>query len=92
MMVFVNLLPIGALQLYDSFANGYWHAREPELLPAAAGARSSSGSACRATCCSSRRHSAGRLPGAADVPGGARDAQLPPETETEEFTQVYEGD
>jgi nitric oxide reductase subunit B len=32
MMVFVNLVPMGIVQLYDSFQNGYWHAREPELL------------------------------------------------------------
>jgi nitric oxide reductase subunit B len=32
MMIFVNLVPMGIIQLYDSFQNGYWHAREPELL------------------------------------------------------------
>ena len=32
MMLFVNLLPIGALQLYDTFQNGYWHAREPSFF------------------------------------------------------------
>jgi nitric oxide reductase subunit B len=32
MMLFVNLVPIGILQLYDSFQNGYWHAREPEFF------------------------------------------------------------
>jgi nitric oxide reductase subunit B len=26
-MVFVNLFPLGVLQLGDSVANGYWHAR-----------------------------------------------------------------
>jgi nitric oxide reductase subunit B len=31
-MLFVNLIPIGILQLYDSFQNGYWHAREPEFF------------------------------------------------------------
>ena len=28
-MVFVNLVPIGALQLFDSVQQGYWHARLP---------------------------------------------------------------
>ncbi|MBP7147761.1 MAG: cbb3-type cytochrome c oxidase subunit I [Acidobacteria bacterium] len=28
-MLFVNLAPIGALQVYDAVANGYWHARDP---------------------------------------------------------------
>ena len=32
MMIFVNLVPIGALQLYDAVANGYWHAREPAFF------------------------------------------------------------
>jgi nitric oxide reductase subunit B len=32
MMIFVNLLPMGILQLHDSLANGYWHAREPEFF------------------------------------------------------------
>ncbi len=32
MMLFVNLVPMGILQLSDSFANGYWHAREPEFF------------------------------------------------------------
>ncbi len=32
MMLFVNLVPIGILQLYDSFQSGYWHAREPEFF------------------------------------------------------------
>ncbi|MBI2877024.1 MAG: cbb3-type cytochrome c oxidase subunit I [Candidatus Tectomicrobia bacterium] len=27
-MLFANLVPIGIVQLYDSFQNGYWHARE----------------------------------------------------------------
>ncbi len=31
-MVFVNLLPMGITQLYDSLANGYWHAREPAFF------------------------------------------------------------
>ncbi len=29
LMLFVNLVPIGGIQLYDAFAHGYWHAREP---------------------------------------------------------------
>jgi len=32
MMIFVNLMPMGIIQLYDSLANGYWHAREPEFF------------------------------------------------------------
>lgn len=28
-MIFANLVPIGIIQLFDSFKNGYWHAREP---------------------------------------------------------------
>ena len=32
MMVTVNLFPIGALQLYDAFRNGYWHSREPAFF------------------------------------------------------------
>jgi nitric oxide reductase subunit B len=32
LMIFVNLVPMGIIQLNDSFQNGYWHAREPELL------------------------------------------------------------
>lgn len=28
-MVFVNLVPVGTIQLLDSFRYGYWHAREP---------------------------------------------------------------
>ncbi len=32
LMLFVNLVPIGTLQLYDAVANGYWHAREPEFF------------------------------------------------------------
>jgi nitric oxide reductase subunit B len=31
-MLFVNLVPIGMLQLHDSFENGYWHARAPEFF------------------------------------------------------------
>ena len=32
LMLFVNLVPIGSLQLYDSVQNGYWHARQPEFF------------------------------------------------------------
>lgn len=31
-MLFVNLVPMGIVQLYDSFNNGYWHAREIEFF------------------------------------------------------------
>ncbi len=31
-MVFVNLVPVGTIQLLDSFQNGYWHAREPAFF------------------------------------------------------------
>jgi nitric oxide reductase subunit B len=31
-MVLLNLFPIGALQLYDALANGYWHARSPAFF------------------------------------------------------------
>lgn len=31
-MLFANLVPIGMIQLFDSFANGYWHARSPEIF------------------------------------------------------------
>jgi nitric oxide reductase subunit B len=32
MMLFVNLVPIGILQLYDAVAHGYWYARRPEFF------------------------------------------------------------
>ncbi|MFB3903984.1 MAG: nitric-oxide reductase large subunit [Acidobacteriota bacterium] len=32
LMVFVNLVPMGILQLYDAFQNGYVHARTPEFF------------------------------------------------------------
>jgi len=32
MMLFVNLAPLGTIQLYEAFQNGYWHAREPEFF------------------------------------------------------------
>ncbi|MDM7917322.1 MAG: cbb3-type cytochrome c oxidase subunit I [Candidatus Eisenbacteria bacterium] len=28
-MLFVNLAPIGGMQVYDAVVNGYWHARDP---------------------------------------------------------------
>ncbi|MBI3946023.1 MAG: cbb3-type cytochrome c oxidase subunit I [Armatimonadetes bacterium] len=31
-MAFVNLFPIGVMQLYDSYNTGYWHAREMAFL------------------------------------------------------------
>jgi len=31
-MVVLNLFPIGALQLHDALANGYWHARSPAFF------------------------------------------------------------
>jgi nitric oxide reductase subunit B len=31
-MLFANLFPLGAVQLYDSVRHGYWHARQPELF------------------------------------------------------------
>ncbi|MCE5185877.1 MAG: cbb3-type cytochrome c oxidase subunit I [Planctomycetaceae bacterium] len=36
MMIGINLIPIGFLQLRDSFQNGYWHAREPQFFTAPA--------------------------------------------------------
>ncbi len=32
LMMFLNLIPIGVIQLYDSFTDGYWMAREPEFF------------------------------------------------------------
>jgi len=32
LMLLLNLIPIGILQLYDAMANGYWHARQPEFF------------------------------------------------------------
>lgn len=31
-MLFANLVPIGMFQLFDSFQNGYWHARAPAFF------------------------------------------------------------
>ena len=87
-MLFVNLVPIGIIQLYDSFQNGYWHARQIDffLQP------------------SVRVLEWLRLPGdLLFIIGGIlpvvylalrmfaqrkRYGQLPPETRTEEFTQA----
>src|SRR5262249_16917850 len=33
-MIFFNLFPLGVLQLGDSVANGYWHARSIEFFRA----------------------------------------------------------
>ena len=51
-MVFVNLVPVGLLQLNDSLQQRLLARPQPGVLPAAAGPRSN-GSACPATCCSS---------------------------------------
>jgi len=32
LMLFVNLVPIGVLQVSDAYQHGYWHAREPEFF------------------------------------------------------------
>ncbi len=31
-MVFVNLVPVGTIQLFSSFTNGYWFARQPSFF------------------------------------------------------------
>jgi nitric oxide reductase subunit B len=90
-MVAANLFPIGALQLYDAFHNGYWHSRQPEFFQ---------GSAVRLL-------EWMRLPGdALFIVGGilpvvylavrmflarGRYAKLPPDADVERFTQVYQG-
>ncbi|MDX9974673.1 MAG: cbb3-type cytochrome c oxidase subunit I, partial [FCB group bacterium] len=87
MMLFVNLAPIGALQLNDAFENGYWHAREPAFFDQPI----------------VRVFEWLRMPGdMLFIVGGIlpvvylavrvfanrnRYAQLPPETQTEEFTE-----
>ncbi|HEY3412727.1 MAG TPA: cbb3-type cytochrome c oxidase subunit I [Armatimonadota bacterium] len=89
MMLFVNLVPIGILQLNDSFTNGYWHAREPAFFSQPM----------------VRFFEWLRMPGdMLFIVGGilpivylalrmfaarGRYAILPPETETEEFTESY---
>jgi nitric oxide reductase subunit B len=91
LMMFVNLIPLGTIQLYDSSLNGYWHAREPELFQSSL----------------VRAIEWARLPGdLLFIVGGilpvvylalrmfrqrGRYAWLPAETTTEEFTQFYEG-
>ena len=88
-MLFVNLVPIGIAQLYDSFHNGYWHARQPEFFQ---------GEGIRII-------EWLRLPGdVLFIVGGIlpvvylavrmfaarnRYGQLPPGAQTEEFTQAY---
>jgi nitric oxide reductase subunit B len=32
LMLCANLIPMGAIQLYDAVQNGYWHARQPEFF------------------------------------------------------------
>ena len=87
-MIFVNLVPIGIAQLYDSFQNGYWHSREPAFFEGPA----------------VRIIEWLRLPGdALFIVGGilpvvylairmfaarGRYGELPAGTQTEEFTQV----
>lgn len=89
-MVLINLFPIGAMQLYDAFHNGYWHSREPAFFQDPL----------------IRAMEWLRLPGdMLFIVGGilpvvylairmflarGRYAQLPAGTETERFTQVYE--
>jgi nitric oxide reductase subunit B len=89
-MLFVNLAPVGILQLNDSFQFGYWHAREPQFFQQPL----------------VRTFEWLRLPGdVLFILGGIvpvvylavrmflhrrRYAQLPPGAETEQFTQVYE--
>jgi nitric oxide reductase subunit B len=90
MMVFVNLVPMGILQLNDSFQNGYWHARDLAFFQTPA----------------ARTIEWLRLPGdVIFIVGGivpvvylairmfkerGRYKQLPAGTQTEELTQVYE--
>ena len=87
-MLFVNLLPIGILQLFDSFQNGYWHSREPAFFEGS----------------SVRVFEWLRMPGdMLFIVGGIlpivylairmfaarkRYGQLPPGAQTEEFTQI----
>jgi nitric oxide reductase subunit B len=89
MMLFVNLVPMGIIQLFDSVGHGYWHARQAELF-----ARTSV-----------RVIEWARLPGdLLFIVGGIlpvvylavrvfrqrrRYGQLEPGAPTEEFTQVY---
>jgi nitric oxide reductase subunit B len=89
-MLLVNLVPMGIVQLYDSFHYGYWHARQAEFFQQPA----------------VRLIEWLRLPGdALFILGGIlpvvylafrmfllrnRYQQLPPEEAVEEFTQVYE--
>lgn len=89
-MMFVNLVPIGIAQLWDSFKYGYWHAREMDFF---------NGHAVRVI-------EWLRLPGdLLFIVGGivpvvylairmfqlrGRYAQLPATATTEEFTQAYE--
>jgi nitric oxide reductase subunit B len=90
-MISVNLVPIGIIQLYDSYQNGYWHARRIEFFQQPI----------------VRVFEWLRLPGdALFIVGGIlpvvylairmftarnRYGQLPAGAETEQFTQAYEG-
>jgi len=90
LMLLVNLFPVGALQLYDAFHNGYWHSREPAFFQDPL----------------IRAMEWLRLPGdMLFIIGGilpvvylairmflarGRYAQLPAGAETEHFTQVYQ--
>lgn len=90
LMLFVNLVPVGTIQLFEAFQNGYWHAREPEFFQQPI----------------VRLFEWLRLPGdLLFIFGGIvpvvylaarvfvnrrRYGQLPPGGETEQFTQVYE--
>lgn len=89
-MLFVNLAPVGGIQLYEAFQSGYWHAREPAFFEQPA----------------VRVFEWLRLPGdLLFIIGGIlpvvylavrmfvqrhRYGQLPPGGETEQFTHVYE--
>jgi nitric oxide reductase subunit B len=89
-MLFVNLAPVGGIQLYEAFQSGYWHAREPAFFEQPA----------------VRVFEWLRLPGdLLFIIGGIlpvvylavrmfvqrhRYGQLPPGAETEQFTHVYE--
>ena len=66
-MVFVNLVPVGVLQLYDSLQNGYWHARSPEFFAQPLVRASRMAAPARRRAVHRRRHPAGRLPGPADL-------------------------
>ena len=90
-MLLANLIPLGGLQLYDAVRYGYWHARQPEFFQQPW----------------SRLIEWCRMPGdliflfVGILPvvylalgmfaARRRDARLPAETTTEEFTQWLRG-